>query len=538
MVFFPQVISRSDLFFQACRLGLCCKYFHDAYQILPLIYTTMNVPRALNHSWHATSSPKEERSVARPVPISRQEQLGIFGWRPSAHETPVVGLLNNQDPSWQLETRKSQHRTRQPQATELRRHSAPVAVPAQLSRCRRSEISCRLDTKTHLGSDELPPSVAALLAMTQIPKPPRRKQRRKLSALSPELVPPKDDPRTRTEICSISAASRRVPIERLLSSLPHLDFLESGQPQNPTSQFMGFRSSSSESVPSLLDDDASIMSYSGPPTPESYIRRLSVRDRKGIPSTTTECDTDHPLLQAESSDEEDNTTDIPSPSSQSFTTRSYRLSVPFKTLRSNLTASLMQIRLAARNISNFTASAIPPDDHIARGLIGAASDFRSELRPAPLVGTPTPELRRYLNPIPLSLARRDFHYHGNGSQGDRHEPSTIRAAQCDANAAPMLIPLRTYSRNGKRAHGVVAPALRAQRLREPRENSEFLRIYVLETTMRRCGKLDEAAPLAVVPGRKAFWLPAREMRLDEEWWEEEVNIEGVPRRWVGVFVDE
>jgi hypothetical protein len=46
------------------------------------------------------------------------------------------------------------------------------------------------------------------------------------------------------------------------------------------------------------------------------------------------------------------------------------------------------------------------------------------------------------------------------------------------------------------------------RQREPRENSDFLRVIVLEMNMRRVGKLDAKAA-----GRARVWLPPRRMSV-------------------------
>lgn len=66
------------------------------------------------------------------------------------------------------------------------------------------------------------------------------------------------------------------------------------------------------------------------------------------------------------------------------------------------------------------------------------------------------------------------------------------------------------------------------RQREPRENSDFLRVIVLEMNMRRMGKLDAKAS-----GRARVWLPPRRHSAQVE----ESNGE-VPVRWMGVSVDD
>lgn len=62
------------------------------------------------------------------------------------------------------------------------------------------------------------------------------------------------------------------------------------------------------------------------------------------------------------------------------------------------------------------------------------------------------------------------------------------------------------------------------RQREPRENSDFLRVIVLEMNMRKVGKLSD-----VSPGRARLWLPARQSSAQGE----EVKNE-TPKRWLSL----
>lgn len=89
--------------------------------------------------------------------------------------------------------------------------------------------------------------------------------------------------------------------------------------------------------------------------------------------------------------------------------------------------------------------------------------------------------------------------------------------------------MQTYGRKRKGAHGrrpdPSSEAGRALlgaagvRQRELRENSDFLRMVVMEMNMKRSGKLET--------GKARLWLPPRQVGVGEEW-------QGrVPRRWVG-----
>lgn len=84
--------------------------------------------------------------------------------------------------------------------------------------------------------------------------------------------------------------------------------------------------------------------------------------------------------------------------------------------------------------------------------------------------------------------------------------------------------------------------LPAARQREPRENSDFLRMVVLEMNMRRSGKLRDD-----IPTRARIWLPPRKngsQRFlsfgefpDVESESESESESTVPERWIGVSVE-
>lgn len=512
----------------------------------------MMVPRAFSYSWNANVQAKTEKTAPRSVPKSQGEQVRRFGWRPSSYESqiavsPSTTLRRSSIPSTAREPRDISSSVK-PEGRQGA--SKPVAVPIRAHRIAKSpphanKRGCTSEQNVIYSnlhnSDALAPSVAALLAMTQIPKPTSRRQKKRLTPSTAQMSAT-DLAEEWRHVYSTPKTFGTSPIDVLLSPPEDVSFEEAVAFDTPL-RSSRTRSSSTDSTPSLLADDASSFNSDDPPTPGSELRRLSARERKGSPTQAIECDFDHPLLDDEVESIETNieATPFTKASDSAPSQRPSRFQKPLARFRSNLTASISQLRLAARSISNFAATAIPPDDHIARGLMGPASPFRSELRPNPMLGTPTPELRRYLNPFcTSSLAPQEFHLHNYHL--NHHDPYTARSVPLDENALPMVIPLRTYSRGANSGSErcastapvvVVAPAPRAQRLREPRENNEFLRIYVLEAAMRRQGKL-EAQPLLITPGRKAFWLPARSMRLGYE----EVEVDGVPSRWVGVCCDE
>lgn len=65
------------------------------------------------------------------------------------------------------------------------------------------------------------------------------------------------------------------------------------------------------------------------------------------------------------------------------------------------------------------------------------------------------------------------------------------------------------------------------RPREMRENSDFIRIAVMEMAMRKRGKLDDQRP-----GRARWALPPRKHSTAPY----EIGPNGVPSRWVSITV--
>lgn len=301
--------------------------------------------------------------------------------------------------------------------------------------------------------------------------------------------------------------------------------------------FLTSRSVSSESIttipPSLEFDDPSFSSHwDNLSTPESVSRKSFTTERreKIVSSPPKEdCILDHPLLHFGLEEcEEIITTDI-SETIENMAPTTER----FKSFKSNLTASLQALRSAAKNFSNFTAPSVPPDDLLTRSLL--SPKFTSEMRPKHLEGLPSPELRRYLNPQPAPISATELTMH-------LHDSLAIDAD--DDKHAPM-IQMQTYERRGRaqksrraRNGDPFSEAGRAVsnepmvRQREPRENSDFLRVIVLEMNMRRVGKLDSKAV-----GKARIWLPPRKLGVQRTPTDSLAADGGVPNRWVGVTAE-
>ncbi|KAI4284844.1 MAG: hypothetical protein L6R38_001109 [Xanthoria sp. 2 TBL-2021] len=288
-----------------------------------------------------------------------------------------------------------------------------------------------------------------------------------------------------------------------------------------------FRSLSSESMPSLETDTESGYASSSPSTPGFPIRGFVSREKrsKSISSSVTEdCHSDHPLLVEHSEHEH-----VSGISSGDFETDDTQFHRPSRlSLKSNLTASLHRLKSAARNMTTLGALVTPRDHVQTQAALSGTSNFADERRPLPWAEPPDPALRRYLNPITIAPAELYSHR-------DLEERRTSPRA-CTAS-----IQLQTYQPGARKSEKATAPPVfvvasphkgavdepavsTSQRHREPRENSDFLRVIVLEMNMRKVGKLSDVAP-----GRARLWLPARRSPASSE----DTGSE-IPRRWTSL----
>lgn len=293
------------------------------------------------------------------------------------------------------------------------------------------------------------------------------------------------------------------------------------------------RSISSDSlstIPPSLDTDAPSFAshWDELSTPDSYRKSLPDRREKVVSSPPKEdCILDHPLLSFSLEDCEEianiELPDVVTPPTVS--------SERFRSFKSNLTASFQALKSAAKSFSNFTAPSVPPDDLITRSLLSPT--FTSEMRPKHIQGTPSAELRRYLNPQPAPISPTEL---------SMQLYDALAMNVDEDNAAPM-IQMQTYERRnrsrGRRRTsdpyseaGRTLSDLPTVRQREPRENSDFLRVIVLEMNMRRVGKLDSKAV-----GKARIWLPPRKIGTHNT-----PSTQGtesrIPDRWVALLAEE
>lgn len=355
----------------------------------------------------------------------------------------------------------------------------------------------------------IPPAVAALLAVTAIPvtqkKPQRGGRTRKPSLeIYVEQTPPEssspvpdnlfivdenaDDstlifgPLIDNEPVSFSRCSSSAALSILLSPPDDFDDRDSCSDS--------VNSSSSESVPSLEDDTASILSWSGPITPTLRDRRSRV-----VSPPPEDCALDHPLLFTK-----EKVVELPlaqAESSNDAAVQGFRTLLSFK---SNLTASIRVLKSAAKSFSSFSAPLTQPDDLLTRSIFSNTPRYADEKRPRLSKDVPTPAMRRYLN------------------------PSTSVGQENHCTGA---IQMQTYNRVRRVPRQKTRPVQISRtdegdtpRPREPRENSDFLRVIVLEMNMRRGGKLSDTAQ-----GKARLVLPPRQVPKKPR------AVGDLPRRW-------
>lgn len=381
----------------------------------------------------------------------------------------------------------------------------------------------------------IPPSAAALMAMTALPESRHYSSERNLRRKRFQHASCNDEIQASTgsEILRPSSSSSSPQSWGILLSPP--DEIEQETASVSSDSNLGplqfsVDSLSSDSVPSLEGDAESITSSSNLSTSAmSLISRRGSREKRSITLSGEDCLLDHPLIPKKTDCDmgcegldEAYALKVRSSSGSAFQ------------FKSNLTASLRILRSAATSLSNFTAATVQRDDYLVRSLLFISPQLTDERRPLPSADVPDPALRRYLNPITLSPAELHFHpdpapyvhcttsiqlqtYHRAFKAPSRHNKAT---------APPVFTshPLsRSLARGGEPLTSATSPS--TSRQREPRENSDFLRIIVLEMNMRKVGKLSESAP-----GKAKLWLPARQILPSSA---EEADSGPVPRRWVG-----
>ncbi|KAF3064469.1 hypothetical protein GL218_01306 [Daldinia childiae] len=320
----------------------------------------------------------------------------------------------------------------------------------------------------------------------------------------------------------------RSPMEVLLSPPDELD--EDEASSNSDSAFaspFSTRAASFDSIPSLGDSFGTslVTSIDSPVTPRGRRIRPPRRSLEPVSSPPGQ-HLEHPLSTKSTLDVDELDfrvfTPKPSPTEQKQTTGLTPLKSVFK---SNLTASLRALRSAARSLSSFTSSSIPPDDFLTRSIltIDPRVPFTDERMPPVLGEEPSEAMRRYLNPTsvrPESRVRSTFRSYTASIQMQTYKVQRSRSTPAASRSGGQA------GNSNKSPNAYVFPP--GPRQREIRENSDFIRIAVLEHLMRKRGKLDDQRE-----GHARWLLPPRKSTTRPY----EIRPDGVPARWVALSQD-
>lgn len=468
------------------------------------------VPRAYLHSSAPSQSSKQQKHGGAQNPIRQSSTRQVQS----------------------IITKKQSQISKPPRTTiSLAAPSKPVIIPTRSGPHRQSSSS---RTRAERGAREhnvahdahtIPPSVAAFLAITDIKRKPALLPRSKTRQCHNEegLEEEADN-----ESGGIALSASSPHSWRLLLSPPH-DSIEDegsgfGSDDTTLGSFSPLRSLSNESMPSLDTDDDSGYTSSSPSTPGLAMRGQGSREKrlKSISSSVPEdSSSNHPLLVAYP--EQEHASRLESEDVESSEEKLSTLKRP--SLRSNLTASLRRLKSAARTFSNLATPTPSQDQNPPHASLSALSKIVPERRPLPWTELPDPALRRYLNPITISPA--ELYSHRNREERGPKPTASIQlqtyrpGAKKSEKASTPPIFMHASSQSPQSDEPAVSTT---PRQREPRENSNFLRVIVLEMNMRKVGKLSDVAP-----GRAKLWLPARQAATQND----DVANE-TPRRWVSV----
>lgn len=382
--------------------------------------------------------------------------------------------------------------------------------------------------------DDIPPSVAALLAITAIPLPrSSNNSLRKSSGARQRLTVDSILKDTSISEKELSMSLGKGPLDYLLGP-PDEDDDDTTSSETGAESVMSTRTLSSEIMPSLDGSVSSTPSYVSLPSPASRGRKsLPTRRMQPVSSPPGESVFGDPLSVCDIDMDSLDFRVFQSPQESDGKKANFQATESPKrksAFKSNLTASLKALRFAARSFSSLTTPMVTPDDFLTRSIISIDPrvPFTDERMPPRLEDTPTPALRRYLNPT--TNAPIEAHVPSSLTQTMSATPctasiqmETYKISRSGQSSSPSVISRRTQTTPEDAFADVAAGPLARQR--DMRENSDFIRVAVLEMAMRKKGKLDDQKP-----GRARWALPPRKPSTKPY----EIGQNGIPVRWVAV----
>ncbi|KAK3322216.1 hypothetical protein B0H66DRAFT_194909 [Apodospora peruviana] len=395
--------------------------------------------------------------------------------------------------------------------------------------------------------DAIPPSVAALLAITNIP-PPRSSRSVRSTKIGREkrMTVGSIIERSQESEKELSLTLSKGPLDLLLSPPEDLEGDDISICDSNLGSTLSTRTVSMESMPSLGESFTTdtLSSLDSPRTPgprgKAQPTRRSLEPVSSPPGQLE----DHPLSSPEVLVEE---LDFRVFEGEVELEVKKTSRMPFKPLKSafksNLTASLRALRQAARSFSALNLTSIPPEDFLTRSILTLDPQvpYTDERRPPQLEEEPTAALRRYLNPTttvrleqpPAAAPGPAAKTFTASIQMQTYKVHRARSTSSASGRAPYpsVGPSSSVSQASQSPQQrSVAPEypMPGPRQREVRENPDFIRIAVMEMAMRKQGKLDDQRP-----GRARWALPPRKTSAKPY----AVGSDGVPARWVPITFD-
>lgn len=480
-------------------------------------------------------SPKYDRNQSElPVDIIpvRSTSDATMGKRKERRETSSLAPSSPPSTTTSLNTRPTTP-------------TSPVKIPTYANRetahPQKRHAVPRRRIKEKRNAESISPSLAALLAVTDIPRPRgnRGSARRRHRTDKPMTISDLIEERQVSEK-DLSWSLSRSPLEMLLSPPEEVMDYDDNISDCNIGSAISTRTLSVDSIPSL----GYSYSYSSDPisslesprsSSPSRRTRFSPMRKSLEPVITPAGDADeHPLAVGGLDVEDLDFRVFQAPEAE------VQKSHIFKPLRSafksNLTASLRALRSAAKSFSVINFPSIPPDDFLTRSILTIDPNvpYTDERRPPVSEDIPSAAIRRYLNPTtnarietqPTTVAAGTF---AASIQMRTYKIQRSRSAHPSARSPYPATSLQASSappqqREPEPSQGPIqnGPAMRQ---REMRENPDFIRIAVMEMAMRKQGKLDDQRP-----GRARWALPPRKTTTRTY----EIGSNGIPVRWIPI----